>query len=202
MVVVSVDYRLAPESPAPSLVDDCYAGLSWLADNAADLGVDPGRIAIGGASAGGGLAAGTALLARDNDGPGLVGQLLVFPMVDHRNDTASSHTITDPRVWNRRANALAWEAYLGETEPTAYSSPATAADLGGLPPAYINVGQFDLFLDEDIAYARALLAAGVPTELRVYAGAFHGSNNFLPDHPTSIRWRADEEAFLRHVLGT
>ncbi len=202
IMVVSVDYRLAPESPAPDLINDCYAGLSWLADNATDLGVDPERIAIGGASAGGGLAAGTALFARDNDGPGLVGQLLVFPMVDHRNDTASSHTITDPRVWNRQANALAWEAYLGGNEATPYSSPATATDLGSLPPTYINVGQFDLFLDEDIAYARALLAAGVPTELRVYPGAFHGSNNFLPDHPTSIRWRADEEAFLRHVLRT
>ena len=202
MVVVSVDYRLAPESPAPSPISDCYAGLSWLADNAIDLGVDRERIAIGGASAGGGLAAGTALFARDNDGPGLVGQLLVFPMVDHRNATASSHNITDTRVWNRQANALAWEAYLGGNEASAYSSPGTATDLGGLPPAYINVGQFDLFLDEDIAYARALLAAGVPTELRVYPGAFHGSNNFVPDHPTSMRWRADEEAFLRHVLGT
>ncbi len=202
MVVASVDYRLAPESPAPALVNDCYAGLTWLADNATARGVDPARIMIGGASAGGGLAAGTALYARDNGGPDLAGQLLVFPMLDHRNETASSQTITDPRVWNRQTNILAWEAYLGGEAPTVYSSPSIATDLSGLPPAYVNVGQFDLFLDEDVAYARALLEAGVAAELRVYPGAFHGSQSFLVDHPLSQRWQADEEAFIKRTLGT
>ncbi len=202
MFVASVDYRLAPEQAAPGLVHDCYAALTWMAANADHLGISLDRIAIGGASAGGGLAAGTALFARDNNGPALAGQLLVYPMLDHRNDTPSSHAITDPRVWNRESNRLAWEAYLGGAEPTPYSSPSTAGNLSGLPPAYINVGEFDMFLDEDIAYAQALQRAGVPTELHVYPGAFHGSNSFIPDHPTSVRWRAEEETFLARVLGT
>ncbi|WP_148288796.1 alpha/beta hydrolase [Ilumatobacter nonamiensis] len=199
-VVVSVDYRLAPETPAPGLVDDCFAGLTWLAEHADELGVSADRIMIGGASAGGGLAAGTALRARDEGGPALVGQLLVFPMLDHRNDTASSEAIQDLRVWNRSANQAAWAAYLGDEEPSAYSSPALADDLGGLPPAYINVGTFDMFLDEDIAYAMELNRAGVACELHVYPGAFHGSNGFLPDHPTSVRWRDDEDAFIARTL--
>ena len=199
-LVVSVDYRLAPETPAPGLIHDCYAGLSWLADNAGKLGIDDSRIMIGGASAGGGLAAGLALFARDNGGPSIAGQLLVYPMLDHRNETPSSHAIVDPRVWNRNANLLAWEAYLGGSEPTPYSSPTTALDLRGLPPAYINVGSCDMFLDEDVAYAQELQRAGVATELHVYPGAFHGSNSFVADHPLSVRWRAEEDAFIAHVF--
>jgi len=199
-LVVSVDYRLAPETPAPGPVDDCYAGLSWLADHAVELGISPERIMIGGASAGGGLAAGTALRARDAGGPALIGQLLVYPMLDHRNDTPSSHAIQDLRVWNRSANEAAWAAYLGGAAPTAYSSPSIAEDLSGLPPAYVNVGSFDMFHDEDIAYAIALNRAGVGCELHVYPGAFHASNGFLPDHPTSVRWAADENAFIARCL--
>ena len=201
-VIVSVDYRLAPEAPAPGPVDDCFAALSWLAAHADELDVDATRIVIGGASAGAGLAAGTALRARDSGGPALAGQLLVFPMLDHRNDTPSSHAIQDMRVWNRSANVHAWAAYLGGGEPTAYSSPAIAADVSGLPPAYINVGTFDMFHDEDVAYATALNRAGVAAELHVYPGAFHASNGFLPDHPTSIRWTAGEEDFLSRHLGS
>ncbi len=197
--VVSVDYRLAPETPAPGPVDDCYAGLVWFAEHASRLGV-PGPIMIGGASAGGGLAAGTALRARDSGGPALVGQLLVYPMLDHRNDTPSSRAIQDTRVWNRAANVVAWEAYLGDGEPTIYSSPALATDLSGLPPAYVDVGTYDMFHDEDVAYAVALNRAGTPCELHVYPGAFHGSPGFVPDHPTSVRWRADEEAFIARCL--
>ncbi|MEM7094598.1 MAG: alpha/beta hydrolase [Actinomycetota bacterium] len=199
-VVVSVDYRLAPETPAPGLVNDCYAALSWLASNADDLGVDADRIMIGGASAGGGLAAGLALFARDQGGPAIAGQMLVYPMLDHRNETPSSHAITDPRVWNRQSNLLAWEAYLGGGEPTPYSSPSIAEDLSGLPPAYINVGTLDMFLDEDIAYAQAMLRAGVPVDLHVYEGAFHASNNFVADHPTSVRWREGEDAFMARIM--
>lgn len=199
-LVVSVDYRLAPEVAAPALVNDCYAGLQWLAANAEDLGVDADRIMIGGASAGGGLAAGTALMARDQGGPGLIAQLLVFPMLDHRNETPSSHAITDPRVWNRSANQAAWAAYLGGGQPTAYSSPSIAEDLRNLPPAYINVGTLDMFLDEDVAYAIALHRAGVPCELHVYPGAFHGSSGFVPDHPMSKRWNQEQEAFIRRSL--
>lgn len=200
-VIVSVDYRLAPETPAPGLVDDCYAALVWTAEQAADLGVSPDRIMIGGASAGGGLAAGTVLRARDQNGPKLAGQLLVFPMLDHRNETHSSHAITDLRVWNRSGNIAAWEAYLGGAAPTAYSSPAIADDLSGLPPAHIAVGTFDMFHDEDVAYATELNRAGSPCELHVYPGAFHASVGFLPDHPTSVRWAADEAAFIDRCIG-
>lgn len=198
--VASVDYRLAPEHPAPASVHDCYAALRWLAASAEHLGIDASRIVVGGASAGGGLSAGLALFARDQGGPAIAGQLLVYPMLDHRNDTPSSHAIQDRRVWNQTANQLAWQAYLGGAEATAYSSPTTAPDLSGLPPAYINVGTFDLFLDEDIAYAQALHRAGVDVELHVYPGAFHGSNSFIPDHPLSRRWSADEEAFLARMF--
>lgn len=200
-VVASVNYRLAPEHPFPAPVNDCYAGLSWLASNAERLGIDPGRIAIGGASAGGGLAAGTTLMARDRGGPSLCFQLLVYPMLDHRNETNSSNAVTDTKVWNRAANISAWEAYLGgATEVSPYASPAIAEDVSGLPPAYINVGEFDIFLDEDVSYAHRLMQAGIPTELHVYPGAFHGSNSLVADSPLSKRWMADEDAALRAVL--
>lgn len=202
-LVASVEYRLAPEHPYPAPMHDCYAGLSWLAANAGSLGVDAGRIVVGGGSAGGGLAAGLALMARDRGGPAIAFQLLVFPMLDHRNDTPSSHAITDTRVWNRAANEAAWAAYLGGADDVPiYASPSVADDLSGLPPAYINVGEFDLFLDEDIEYAQRLLRAGVPVELHVYPGAFHGSATFVPDSPISKRWTADENATLRAALGS
>lgn len=199
-LVASVDYRLAPETAAPGLVNDCYAAFRYVAENAAELGIDANRIVIGGASAGGGLAAGTALFARDQGGPQPSAQLLVFPMLDHRNETASSHAIEDTRVWNRAANLAAWEAYLGGQPATIYSSPSICTDLRGLPPAYINVGTFDMFMDEDIAYATALNRDGVACELHVYPGAFHGSQGFVVDHPTSQRWVADEQAFLARAL--
>lgn len=202
-LVASVEYRLAPEYPFPAPMHDCFAGLSWLAANAADLDVDADRIAIGGASAGGGLAAGLALMARDRRGPSICFQFLVYPMLDHRNDRPSSQAITDFRVWNRDANRAGWDAYLGATDRGAvppYASPSMAEDLSGLPPAYINVGQFDMFVDEDIAYAQALLRAGVDCELHVYPGAFHGSNIFVAESPLSKRWKADENAALRSAL--
>ena len=201
-VVVSVDYRLAPETPAPGPVDDCFAGLVWLAGHADELGVDVARIMIGGASAGGGLAAGTALRARDAGGPALCAQLLVYPMLDHRNETPSSHAIQDARVWNRSANIDAWSAYLGDDAPTIYSSPSLADDLAGLPPAHVSVGTFDMFHDEDVAYAAALELAGVACELHVYPGAFHASPGFLPEHPLSVGWAADERAFTARSLAS
>ena len=199
-VVVSVDYRLAPETPAPGPVDDCLAAAVWLAAHTVELHVAQDRVMIGGASAGGGLAAGTVLRARDEGGPSFIGQLLIYPMIDHRNETSSSHAIQDLRVWNRSANEAAWAAYLGGADATAYSSPSIADDLSGLPPAYINVGTFDMFHDEDVAYATALNRAGVACELHVHPGAFHGSNGFLPDHPTSVRWAAGENGFIARCL--
>jgi acetyl esterase/lipase len=200
-LVVSVDYRLAPEHPYPAPLDDCYAGLCWLAGSAAELGVDPARIAVGGASAGGGLAAGLALRARDGGGPAICHQHLVCPMLDDRHQTPSSHSITDTRVWNRGANLAAWDAYLpgaaGRPDVPIYAAPSRATDLAGLPPTYLPVGSLDLFVDEDIAYAQALLQAGVAVELHVYPGAFHGSNSFVADSALSRRWVADELAAAR-----
>ncbi len=204
-LVASVEYRLAPEHPFPAPLEDCYAGLVWLCTQAEALGVDRGRIAIGGASAGGGLAAGLALLVRDRGEVEVAFQFLVYPMLDDRNLTASSHAITDERLWNRTSNRLGWNAYLagqaGAPDVSPYAAPARATNLAGLPPAYINVGEFDLFLDEDIAYAQALIRAGVPTELHVYPGAFHGSNMFVSRSPLSRRWQSDEWAALERALG-
>jgi acetyl esterase/lipase len=202
-LVASVEYRLAPEHPFPAPMDDCYAGLSWVADNASELGADAARLVVAGASAGGGLAAGLALMARDRGGPAIAYQQLVFPMLDHRNETPSSHMIDDARVWSRPANLTAWSAYLGDADRDSvspYASPTMADDLSGLPPAYINVGEFDMFLDEDVAYAQALQRAGVAVELHVYPGAFHGSSGFVVDAPVSVRWRDDENAALAAAL--
>ena len=204
VLVASVEYRLAPEHPFPAPLEDCYAGLRWLASEAAGLGVDAGRIAIGGGSAGGGLAAGLALLARDRGEVAVRFQLLVYPMLDDRNATRSSYAITDERVWNRAANLHGWNAYLagdaGGEGVSPYAAPARAEDLAGLPPAYVNVGALDLFVDEDVDYARRLMAAGVPTELHVYPGAFHGSPGLVPDSALSKRWAADELAALDRAL--
>ncbi|MFE7478309.1 alpha/beta hydrolase, partial [Streptomyces sp. NPDC057575] len=156
-VVVSVEYRLAPEHPDPAPVEDCYAALLWMSRHASALGVDPGRLALYGGSAGGGLAAGVALLARDRGGPRLAFQMLPYPMLDDRNTTPSSHEITDIGIWDRAANLQGWQSLLGDRLGTdhvsAYAAPARAEDLSGLPPAYLDVGDLDLFRDEDIAYA-------------------------------------------------
>lgn len=202
-VVVAVDYRLAPETPHPGPIEDCYAGLAWLFGSADDLGVHSGRIAIGGASTGGGLAASLAHLVRDRGEFEVVYQWLIYPMLDDRNVTPSSRRITDPRVWCRDYNLVGWKALLGPAaggdDVSPYAAAARATDLSGLPPAFIAVGEFDLFLDEDIAYAQRLLAAGVPTELHVYPGAFHGSDR-LVDAPISRRQVADRMAALRAVI--
>ena len=204
ILVASVEYRLAPEHPYPAPLEDCYAGLRWLASSADELGIDPARIAIGGGSAGGGLAAGLALLVRDRGEIDVCFQLLVYPMIDDRNISNSSHTITDLRLWNRQKNLVGWSAYLagnnGGDDVSPYAAPARATNLEGLPPAYINVGALDLFMDEDLDYAQALLAAGVHTELHIYPIAFHGSSNSVPDSPISQRWSADQQDALRRAL--
>jgi acetyl esterase/lipase len=177
-IVVAVDYRLAPESPHPSPVEDCYAALRWLHGNSEALGVDPARIAISGDSAGGGAAAGLALLARDRGGPPIAFQHLIYPMLDDRTASAppaSPHV--GEFVWTRANNMFAWRALLG-AEPgsgdvSPYAAPARAKDLSGLPPTYIACGALDLFLEEDLEYARQLMTAGVPTEMHIYPGAPH-----------------------------
>jgi acetyl esterase/lipase len=177
--VVSVDYRLAPETRHPGPVEDCYAALEWLHTNAAGLGVDPARIAIGGESAGGGLTAALALLARDRGAIPVVFQLLIYPMIDDRTVTrAEPHPFTGEFVWTADSNRFGWQALLGQ-EPgsegiSPYAAAARAESLAGLPPAFISVGALDLFLDENIDYAKRLLHAGVPTEFHIYPGAYHG----------------------------
>ncbi|HTK09351.1 MAG TPA: alpha/beta hydrolase [Ktedonobacteraceae bacterium] len=176
--VVAVDYRLAPEVPHPGPVEDCYAALKWLYTNADELGVDANRLAIGGDSAGGGLTAALALLTRDRGEVPLIFQLLIYPMLDDRTVTAADpHPYTGEYVWTADANHFGWAALLGQ-EPggpdvSPYAAPARAEHLEGLPPALIGVGTLDLFLEEDLEYARRLMRAGVPTELHVYPGAFH-----------------------------
>lgn len=203
-LAVSVGYRLAPENPFPAPLEDCYMGLRWTRDHAGEIGADRDRIAIGGTSAGGGLAAGLALLARDRGEIPVCFQWLIYPMLDDRNVTQSSHAITDPRVWNREANLHGWRAYLG-VEPgsggvSPYASPARAEDLRGLPPAYIQVGTQDLFVDEDVTYAQRLMQARVPVELHVYPGVFHSSEDAAPQAEVSRRMIADQQAALRRIL--
>lgn len=175
-VGVSVEYRLAPETPYPGPLEDCYAALAFVTGHAGELGVDPARIGIAGFSAGGGLAAGLALLARDRGELSLAFQLLVYPMIDDRMVTASSQW--DVPSWSPANNAFGWRCYLGalsgSDEVPPYAAAARAQELGGLPRTFICVGTLDGFCDEDIAYAARLIDAGVDTELHVYPGAPHG----------------------------
>lgn len=205
-LVASVDYRLAPEHPYPAALHDSYAALRWLADHADELGIERDRIAIGGSSAGAGLAAGVALLARDRGEVPLCLQWLVYPMIDDRDRTLSTHEITDPSVWNRTSNQRAWQAYLGDLaggDVPLYAAPARATvdDIRGLPPAYIDVGELDAFRDEDIEYAQRLLQAGVATELHVTPGAFHASEVYNPAADTSRRIVEARIGALRRALG-
>ncbi|MEU4690416.1 alpha/beta hydrolase [Actinoplanes sp. NPDC023714] len=199
-VVVSVEYRLAPEHPYPAALDDCYAALTWMCGAAAGLGLDPGRVAIYGPSAGGGLAIATALAARDRGGPAVRFLMPIYPMLDDRNETASSHEITDIGSWDRATNIEAWNWYLNGRPADRYAAPARADDLSGLPPTFIDVGTVDLFRDEDIAFAQRLMAAGVPTELHVHPGAYHGAEALAPDADLSRRILALRLNALRRAL--
>lgn len=197
-VLVSIDYRLAPEHPHPAPVEDCYAALVWMVEHAEDLGFDATRLAVVGASAGGGLTIATSLMARDRGGPSIRFQMPIYPMLDDRNITPSSREITDVGIWDRATNLQAWDWYLGEAQADAYAAPARATDLAGLPPTFIDVGEMDLFRDEDIEFAARLLQASVPTELHVYPGAYHGSDAFAADAALSQRmWATRIGALLR-----
>lgn len=202
-VVVSVDYRLAPETRAPGSVEDCYAALLWLNDNAARLGVDPARIAIRGESAGGGLAAALALLTRDRGGPSIVHQNLIYPMLDDRTCITHHPDHLGAFVWTAENNVYGWRSLLGDRPGAAdvspYAAPARATNLAGLPPTFIALGALDLFMVEDIDYARRLIEAAVPTELHVYAGAFHGFDAMV-DAPPVQRMNNEAWAALRRAL--
>ncbi len=203
--VVSVDYRLAPESTYKESIADCFAALNWMADNSDELGIDSERIAIGGRSAGGGLTAGLALYNRDNKGPDLAYQLMIYPMIDDTHDTPSGHEDTCPTTWNRDVSMKAWRMYLGDEYGTdkvsPYAAAARATDLTGLPPALVIVGTQDLFRDENIDYAQRLMAAGVPTDLLVYAGMFHGVEMSVPDAEVSKRMRMGYLSGLQRAIG-
>lgn len=203
-VGVTVEYRLAPEHPDPIPVEDCYAGLEWMARHAEELMFDPGCLVIFGGSGGGGLAAGTTLLARDRNGPTLAGQLLQCPMIDDRNETVSSHQYQGTGVWDRTSNLTAWTAVLGERRGTdkvsPYAAPARATDLRGLPPTFIDVGAAEVFRDEDVAYASALWAAGGNCELHVWGGAFHGFYDIAPMSEIAQACIAAREAWLARLL--
>lgn len=203
VVMVSVEYRLAPEHPFPAGLEDCYAALSWTAANAAELGIDPERLAIGGQSAGGGLAAGTALAARDRGGPKLCFQLLEIPELDDRLDTPSMKAFTDTPLWNHPNAVWSWRHYLGPDhtgEVSPYAAPARAKDLSGLPPAYVSTMEFDPLRDEGLIYAMRMLEAGVSVELHSYAGTFHGSG-LVADAEPSKHNTAEVLRVLRRGLG-
>jgi acetyl esterase/lipase len=180
VVLVSVDYRLAPEHPAPAAIDDCFATLLWMSEMADDLGIRRDRLCIYGGSAGGGLAIATALMTRDHHGPALHFIMAPYPMIDDRNETASAQQVTDVGIWDRGANIEAWAWYLGGKPATGYSAPTRAADLSGLPSTFIDVGDVDMFHDEDVEFAGRLKDAGVAVELHTYPGAYHASEVFAP----------------------
>lgn len=175
-VVVAVDYRLAPENPYPAAIEDCYVALQWLAKNAAELGVDPERIATAGASAGGGMATALAMMTRDRKGPAIAFQMLIYPLLDDRMTTPAYSEEFDKRFWNPDANRDAWRLLLKDVDRydvPVYLAPARETNLAGLPPAYLCVGELDPFRDDVLDYAARLARAKVPVELHLYPGAFH-----------------------------
>ena len=201
-VVVAVEYRLAPEHPFPAGLEDCYAALCWMRDCAPELGIDTGRIGVGGQSAGGGLTAATVLLARDRNGPAVCFQFLGIPELDHRLETTSMRTFVDTPMWHRANAEQSWRYYLGPEggAVSPYASPAIAPDLRGLPPAYVTTMEFDPLRDEGITYALRLMEAGVSVELHTFPGTFHGSAAVTG---AAVSRRAHQELFvaLRRGLG-
>jgi acetyl esterase/lipase len=200
VVVASVDYRLAPEHPFPAPVEDCYAALEWTVAHAEELAIDPAVVAVGGLSAGGGLAAAVALMARDRVGPPIAFQLLINPVLDDRLETVSARELTDTPLWTSHDVAVMWDLYLGpeRRHVSPYAAPARATDLSDLPPAYVLTSEFDPLRDEGISYAARLLQAGVPVELHSFAGTFHAFDVL----PTTISnsATAEQHAAVRRAL--
>lgn len=203
-VAVSVEYRLAPEHPDPAPVEDCYAGLVWTAAHAGELGFDSARLIVVGASAGGGLTAGVTLAARDRSGPALAGSVLIYPMLDDRNETISSRQIDGIGVWDRHSNDTGWNALLGDRRGTeqvsVYAAPGRAEDLSGLPPTFIDCGSAEVFRDEDVAYASRIWACGGVAELHVWPGGFHGFDQMAPEAALSRSMKETRTAWVRKIL--
>jgi acetyl esterase/lipase len=192
--IVSVAYRLAPEFPFPAALHDCFAALKWLSDYAPSLEVNAERIAVVGESAGGGLAAGLALYARNHSDIKLALQVLIYPMLDHTNTAPASGENSDTYIWSRENNRVGWNAYLGDevsADMLQYAAPSTAENLERLPPAYIPVGDLDLFLEENKEYARRLTAAPVESTLKIYQGGFHAFSSLAPDARISKQFDLD-----------
>jgi acetyl esterase/lipase len=202
--VVSVDYRLAPEHPYPAALEDCYAVLQWLSSNAADLGILRSKIGVGGASAGGGLAAGLALLARDKNGPALTHQLLIYPAINDRNTEQTSATVPENLFWSRESALIGWQAYLsgnaGGDAVSEYAAAYRAEGLAGLPPTFLAVGSVDMFVSDVTGYADRLIQAGVATEMHIYPGAFHAFDSFAPTARVSKQFVSDRNSALRRAL--
>lgn len=203
-VVVSVDYRLAPADPFPAGLEDCYRALRWVHDTAVDLGVDPARVAVAGDSAGGGLTAAVSQVALDRGGPPIAFQAMKYPMLDDRSVLRADHDGRGSFVWTPASNAYAWGAYLGhpvtEDEDRPYAAAARRADLTGLPPAWIGVGDLDLFHDEDVAYAERLRAAGVPCDLLVVPGMYHGAEGLVAKAESMVAFEDALVSALRTAL--
>jgi acetyl esterase/lipase len=204
LAVISVEYRLAPEHPDPIPVEDCYAALRWVVEHGAELRIDPDRIIVSGNSAGGGLAAGVALIARDRGGPDLIGQMLQCPMLDDRCDTESARQMEHVGLWNTLSNRTGWTALLGErrggAEVSPYAAPARAVDLSGLPPAFIDVGSVESLRDEAVQFALEMWRVGGSAELHVWSGAFHSFDQWVPGAVVSDSAVKARLAWLRRVL--
>jgi acetyl esterase/lipase len=206
-VIVSVDYRLSPETRFPGALEDNYVGLRWLRDSAAELGVDPNRIGVGGESAGGGHAAALAIAARDRGEVPVAFQFLIYPMLDDRTGTSRKVSpYIGEFLWNSLCNEFGWSAYLGVPAGSAMvpagSVPARVEDLSRLPPTYIGVGALDIFVEENLVFASRLIAAGVPVDMDVVSGAYHGFNTVVPDADVSMRFDEKIMAGLRRGLAT
>jgi acetyl esterase/lipase len=203
-VIVSAEYRLAPEYPDPIPVEDCYAGLLWLYEHAPEIGVDRSRVVVAGSSAGGGLAAGVTLLARDRGGPRTIGQILMSPMLDDRTHRELSGELVDVEIWDRISNNTGWDALLGfrrgGPDVTPYSSPSRATDLANIPSAFLDAGSAELFRDEVVDYAVRLWRAGTQAELHVWPGAFHAFDTIVPHAALSVACAQSRAAWLGRLL--
>jgi len=203
--VVSVEYRLAPENPAPAALDDSYAALLWTAAHADELGFSSELLFTIGGSAGGGVAAGITLMARDHNGPALAGQILMYAMLDEDNDSVSAQQIDGIGVWDRTSNETGWNFLLGDRrhtdQVTAYASPSKAESLAGLPPTYIEVGSAEVFRDEDVAYASKIWADGGVAEAHVWPGGFHLFELIAPDSQLASAAKATRDAWVARMVG-
>jgi len=206
VTLISVGYRLAPQHPYPAQINDAYAGLLWAADHADEVGIDPARVVVTGTSAGGGLSAALALTVRDKGGPRLLGQLLMCPMLDDRNDSASAMQMDRIDSWNRSYNGFGWSSLLGDVQGGAdvpqYAAPARATDLTGLPPAFLDVGSAECLRDEILAYASQIWQAGGKAELHVWPGGTHAFDREVPAARISKAAVAARLNWLERLLAT